>query len=160
MEFNGIYFLEDIKNPKRTKSLPKSLNEKEVQDLLEAVSINENDTPFKQKSKRRDKVILTLLYSTGLRISELVNLLKRDIDFDERTIRVRGKGDKDRIVLFDEATKDLLIAYIEEDKHYSEFIFINKNGDKLTPRYVQMMIKKYAKEAGIKKKVTPLLHTC
>jgi integrase/recombinase XerD len=155
LEFNGIYFLEDIKNPKRTKSLPKSLNEKEVQDLLKAVSINENDTPFKQRSKRRDKVILTLLYSTGLRISELVNLLKRDIDFDERTIRVRGKGDKDRIVLFDESTKELLLDYLEVDKHNSEYIFINKNGNKLTPRYVQMMIKKYADKAGIKKKVTP-----
>ena len=149
LEFNNIYFLEDIKNPKRTKSLPKSLNEKEVHDL------KEGDTPFKQKSKRRDKVILTLLYSTGLRISELVKLLKRDIDFDERTIRVRGKGDKDRIVLFDEHTKELLLAYLEEDKHKSEYIFINKNGNPLTPRYVQMMIKKYAEAAGIKKKVTP-----
>ena len=155
LEFNDIYFLEDIKNPKRTKSLPKSLNEKEVRDLIEAVEIKEGDTPFKQKSKRRDKVILTLLYSTGLRISELVKLLKRDIDFDERTIRVRGKGDKDRIVLFDESTKELLLDYLEADKHNSEYIFINKNGNKLTPRYVQMMIKKYADEAGIKKKVTP-----
>ena len=155
LEFNDIYFLEDIKNPKRTKSLPKSLNEKEVKDLIEAVAIAENDTPFKKKSKRRDKVILTLLYSTGLRISELVKLLKRDIDFDERTIRVRGKGDKDRIVLFDEHTKELLLDYLDEDKHNSEFIFVNKNGNSLTPRYVQMMIKKYADVAGIKKKVTP-----
>ena len=52
LEFNDIYFLEDIKNPKRTKSLPKSLNEKEVKDLIEAVAIDENDTPFKKKSKR------------------------------------------------------------------------------------------------------------
>ena len=155
LEFNNIYFLEDIKNPKRTKSLPKSLNEKEVHDLIDAVSIKEGDTPFKQKSKRRDKVILTLLYSTGLRISELVKLLKRDIDFDERTIRVRGKGDKDRIVLFDENTKQLLLDYLDADKNNTEYIFVNKNGNSLTPRYVQMMIKKYADEAGIKKKVTP-----
>ena len=155
LEFNNIYFLEDIKNPKRTKSLPKSLNEKEVHDLIDAVSIKEGDTPFKQKSKRRDKVILTLLYSTGLRISELVKLLKRDIDFDERTIRVRGKGDKDRIVLFDENTKGLLLDYLDADKNNTEYIFVNKNGNSLTPRYVQMMIKKYADEAGIKKKVTP-----
>ena len=155
LEFNNIYFLEDIKNPKRTKSLPKSLNEKEVHDLIDAVSIKEGDTPFKQKSKRRDKVILTLLYSTGLRISELVKLLKRDIDFDERTIRVRGKGDKDRIVLFDENTKGLLLDYLDTDKNNTDYIFVNKNGNSLTPRYVQMMIKKYADEAGIKKKVTP-----
>ena len=155
LEFNDIHFLEDIQNPKRTKSLPKSLNEKEVHDLLEAVTVNITDTPFKQKSKRRDKVILTPLYSTGLRISELVKLLKKDIDFDERTIRVRGKGDKDRIVLFDEHTKELLLDYLEYNDHESEYLFINKNGKNLTPRYVQMMIKKYAKAAGIKKKVTP-----
>ncbi|WP_067148951.1 site-specific tyrosine recombinase/integron integrase [Methanobrevibacter olleyae] len=155
LEFNEIYFLEDIKNPKRTKSLPKSLNEKEVRDLIDAVNINENDTSLKLKSKRRDKVILTLLYSTGLRISELVKLLKIDIDFDERTIRVRGKGDKDRIVLFDEDTKELLLDYLNKDNNGSEFIFVNRNGNKLSPRYLQMMIKNYAKEAGIKKKVTP-----
>ncbi|MBR5503912.1 MAG: tyrosine-type recombinase/integrase [Methanobrevibacter sp.] len=155
LEFNEIYFLDDIRNPKRTKSLPKSLNEKEVKNLIEAVRIEEDDTPFKKKSKRRDKLILTLLYSTGLRISELVKLLKKDIDFDERTIRVRGKGDKDRIVLFDENTKELLIDYIDNYQSDSEYIFTNKNGNKLTPRYVQMMIKKYAKEAGITKKVTP-----
>lgn len=155
LEFNEIYFLEDIKNPKRTKSLPKSLNEKEVRDLIDAVNINENDTSLKLKSKRRDKVILTLLYSTGLRISELVKLLKIDIDFDERTIRVRGKGDKDRIVLFDEDTKELLLDYLNKDNNSSEFIFVNRNGNKLSPRYLQMMIKNYAKEAGIKKKVTP-----
>ena len=155
LEFNEIYFLDDIRNPKRTKSLPKSLNEKEVKDLIAAVRIEEDDTPFKQKSKRRDKVILTLLYSTGLRISELVKLLKKDIDFDERTIRVRGKGDKDRIVLFDENTKELLVDFIDTYQSDSEYIFTNKNGNKLTPRYVQMMIKKYANEAGITKKVTP-----
>ena len=155
LEFNDIYFLDEIKNPKRTKSLPKSLNEKEVHDLINAVKIYDDDTPFKKKSKMRDKVILTLLYSTGLRISELVKLLKRDIDFDERTIRVRGKGDKDRIVLFDEHTKEMLMDYLENDKHESEYIFINKHKNQLTPRYVQMMIKDYAKEAGIKKRVTP-----
>ncbi len=155
LEFNEIHFLDEIKNPKRTKALPKSLNEKEVHDLIESVVIAEDDSQMKRTAKIRDKVILSLLYSTGLRISELVKLNKKDIDFDERTIRVRGKGDKDRIVLFDEKTKDLITNYIENENPDSEYLFINKNGRKLTPRYVQLMIKRYAKEAGIEKKVTP-----
>ena len=149
LEFNDIYFLDDIQNPKRTKSLPKSLTEKEVKSLIEAVQISDEDSPLKKKAKIRDKVILELLYSTGLRISELVKLLKQDIDFDERTIRVRGKGEKDRIVLFDEKTKNLITDYIETQNQKSEYLFINKNGRKLTPRYVQMMIKEYAELAGI-----------
>ena len=105
LEFNKLYFLDEVKPPKRTKSLPKSLNETEVENLINAVEWDPNiDSEKKQKTMLRDKVILALLYSSGLRISELVNLIKKDIDFEERTIRIRGKGDKDRIVLFDEDT--------------------------------------------------------
>ncbi len=155
LEFNQIHFLDEIKNPKRTKALPKSLNEKEVQDLINAVTWRDDDTPNKKQAQIRDKVILTLLYSTGLRISELINLISRDIDFDERTIRVRGKGDKDRIVLFDEKTKELLTEYLKFRKSNAEYLFVNRQNNKLTPRYIQLMIKKYADKAGIKKKVTP-----
>ena len=155
LEFHDIHFLEEIKNPKRTKSLPKSLNEKEVQDLINAVEWEEEDTPNKKRSKIRDKVILALLYSTGLRISELTGLIRRDIDFEERTIRVRGKGEKDRIVLFDEKTKDLLMEYLDLRDSDSEYLFTNRQDNKLSSRYVQIMIKKYADKAGIRKKVTP-----
>ena len=155
LEFHDIYFLEEIKNPKRTKSLPKSLNEKEVQDLISAVDWQSEETPNKRRSKIRDKVILALLYSTGLRISELTGLISRDIDFEERTIRVRGKGEKDRIVLFDEKTRDLLMEYLDLRQSDSEYLFVNRQDNKLSTRYVQIMIKKYADKAGIKKKVTP-----
>ena len=128
LEYNKIYYLDEIKNPKRTKSLPKSLNENEVKDLIDAVKWDETDSLYKQKIKMRDKVILALLYSSGLRVSELVNLILRDIDFDERTIRIRGKGDKDRIVLFDNITKELILKYIEIRDSDSEYLFINKNG--------------------------------
>ena len=155
LEFHDIHFLEEIKNPKSTKSLPKSLNEKEVQDLINAVDWEAEETPNKKRSKIRDKVILALLYSTGLRISELTGLISRDIDFDERTIRVRGKGEKDRIVLFDEKTKDLLMEYLDLRDSDSEYLFTNRQDNKLSSRYVQIMIKKYADKAGIRKKVTP-----
>ncbi|MDO5850545.1 MAG: tyrosine-type recombinase/integrase [Methanobacteriaceae archaeon] len=155
LEFNQIYYLDEIKNPKRTKSLPKSLNETEVKDLIEAVNWEEETNLYKKKIKMRDKLILSILYSSGLRVSELVNLLINDIDFDERTIRIRGKGDKDRIVLFDINTKELIKEYIAIRDSNTEYLFINKNGNKLSSRYIQLMIKKYAKEAGIEKKVTP-----
>lgn len=156
LEFNHIFFLDDVTAPKRTKSLPKSLNEKEVKDLIAATDYGiENDTESQRTTKLRDKLILTLLYSSGLRVSELVNLIVRDIDFDERTILVRGKGDKDRVVLFDKNAKSLILEYLDLRTTDSKFLFAGRNGNHITPRYIQIMIKKYADKAGITKKVTP-----
>ena len=106
-------------------------------------------------SSGRDRLILSLLYSSGLRVSELVSLRINDIDLQDRTIRIRGKGDKDRIVLFDENTRNLLEDYLQKRVYESDYLFLNRFGDPLTPRYVQMMIKNYARKAGINKKVTP-----
>lgn len=156
LEFNHIYFLEEIGAPKRTKSLPKSLNEKEVQDLIDAVKCDyETDSELQLIVKTRDKLILSLLYSSGLRVSELINLIVKDIDFEERTMLIRGKGEKDRIVLFDKNTKVLILKYLNLRKIDTKYLFTNRKGTPLTPRYVQIMIKKYGKKAGITKKVTP-----
>ncbi|MDD4594067.1 MULTISPECIES: site-specific tyrosine recombinase/integron integrase [unclassified Methanobrevibacter] len=156
LEFNKISFLNEVKPPKRTKSLPKSLNETEVENLINSVTWDPNsDSQLKQKTKLRDKVILAVLYSSGLRISELVNLIIKDIDFEERTIRVRGKGDKDRIVLFDDDTKKLIEQYLNVRNSNSEYLFLNRDNNKITPRYIQRMIKIYAKKVGINKRVTP-----
>lgn len=156
LEFNKIFFLEEVGTPKRTKSLPKSLNETEVKNLINAVKWDaEKDSKAKQLTKLRDKLILTLLYASGLRVSELINLITRDVDFEERTVVVRGKGEKDRVVLFDHTSKQLAEEYLEKRDIDSPYLITNKNGDQITPRYIQIMIKKYAKEAGIKKKVTP-----
>jgi integrase/recombinase XerD len=152
LEFNNIYFLEDIKNPKRTKSLPKSLNEKEVHDLLEAVTINEDDTPFKRKSKRRDKVILTLLYSTGLRISEFCGLTLSDIDLEKEEININHQLQRmrdgtyvveetkttagTRVIPMDVGVADAFRRVLEERKQpkaepmidgYTGFLFLDKN---------------------------------
>lgn len=156
LEFNQLYFLEEVKAPKRTKSLPKSLNEIEVKKLIDAVDCKiADDNIFKKTISLRNKLILVLLYSSGLRISELITLITKDIDLDDRTIRIRGKGEKDRMVLFDSSAKTLIEEYIEFRKSDEEYLFLNRFNKPLTPRYVQMMIKKYAEVAGIKKKVTP-----
>lgn len=155
-EFGGIHTLNEIKTPKRTKSLPKHLNEQEVEDLINAFDRDpECYTEKKQLVNLRNKVILALLYSSGLRVSELVTLQTDYVDLRERTIRIRGKGEKDRIVLFDDKTKVLIEDYVQKKAQDSIYLFVNRSGNHLTPRYIQMMIKTHAQKAGIKKKVTP-----
>jgi integrase/recombinase XerD len=157
-EFVGLDVLQEVKAPKRTKSLPKSLNEDEVNSLINALDDYQSvDIPssHSESLRLRNKLILALLYSSGLRISELVHMKIDSLDMEERTVRIRGKGEKDRIVLFDKSTKVLMEEYLKKRSNESEYLFINRSGNHLTPRYIQMMIKDYARIAGIKKKVTP-----
>lgn len=151
-EFHKMDHLKDVKTPKRAKSLPKSLNEDEVKRLIKAAAADRRQRKF---TRTRDKLILSLLYSSGLRVSELVSLKVNDIDLKDRTIRIRGKGNKDRMVLFDQKTKKLIEDYLRERTWESEYLFLNRFGKPLTPRYIQITIKNYAIKAGIKKKVTP-----
>ncbi|MBR0472863.1 MAG: tyrosine-type recombinase/integrase [Methanosphaera sp.] len=155
--FAEIEITDEIKAPKRTKSLPKSLNEQEVYDLIHAKDDKydpERDNP-QNISRLRNKLILTLLYSTGLRVSELIKLKINTIDPEERTIRVRGKGEKDRIVIFDDTTLELIKEYLIKRGVENEYLFVNQKNHTLTPRYIQYMIKEYAQAAGIERKVTP-----
>lgn len=154
LEFNKLFFLDEIESPKRTKSLPKSLNEKEVKDLIDSVTWDESKDKT-IKFKVRDKLILTILYSSGLRISELINLKINDIDIDERTMRIRGKGDKDRVVLFDETTKELILKYISIRENESEYLILNRFNKPISAKYIQLMIKKYGEKANITKTLTP-----
>jgi len=156
-EFGGIHILKEIQTPKRTKSLPKHLNEQEVENLITAFDkkLDGKLSKCAEVINLRNKMILALLYSSGLRVSELVYLHTDSVDLRERTIRIRGKGEKDRIVLFDEETKTLIEEYIEKKSDDSPFLFVNRSGNHLTARYIQMMIKDHAKAAGIKKRVTP-----
>lgn len=155
LEFEDIRYLDSVSTPKRTKSLPKSLNEKEVQDLIDSVRWSEDDKPLHIHTQMRDRLALIVLYSTGLRISELVNLKIKNIDFDERTMVIRGKGEKDRIVLFDLKAKEAMLEYLEKRIKDSDYLLVNRYGNHLSSRYIQMMIKKYASKVGIEKKVTP-----
>jgi len=156
-EFSELDITDEIKAPKRTKSLPKSLNEQEVYDLIHAKDdeYDPEKTNPQNITRLRNKLILTLLYSTGLRVSELIKLQITAIDEEERTIRVRGKGEKDRLVIFDENTLNLIHEYLSKRNSESEYIFVSQRGNTLTSRYIQLMIKEYANEANITKKVTP-----
>lgn len=117
----------------------------------------------KQLILLRDKAILELLFSTGLRISELCSL-NSDIDLSRDEFSVRGKGEKVRVVFFSETSKGAVHAYLKARKDLEDALFVDGRPKKLhriTPRDVQRHIKRYASLAGITKKVTPhvLRHT-
>jgi len=115
----------------------------------------------------RDRAILDLLFSTGLRISELTNLRRDEIDLDRGEFSVKGKGGKVRVVFLDHEAKESLSRYLSSRQDKSEFMFISyghsnkseirmsKSESGITPRSVQRMIHKYARMAGLTKKVTP-----
>ena len=114
----------------------------------------------------RDKAILELLFSTGLRVSELCALSQEDVDLSRDEFSVRGKGDKVRVVFLSDTARDAIRAYLKERKDFDDAMFIqygknakadavNNKDLRLTPRSVQRIIKRYATIAGITRKVTP-----
>ncbi|MDD2409232.1 MAG: tyrosine recombinase [Bacilli bacterium] len=144
--------------PKNTLKLPDVLNLEEINLLLD-ININ---TPY----NARDKAILELLYSTGIRITELINLEFANIDFDLCIIRVMGKGRKERIIPLGDYVIDALNNYINNyrasiNKKNNNYIFINKSGNKISRQFIFKMIKKECLKKGIKKNVSPhtLRHT-
>lgn len=111
----------------------------------------------------RDRAILELLFSTGLRVSELC-ALNNDIDLSRDELSVRGKGEKVRVVFISPSAKEAVRAYLNARKDMEEALFVNiladekvskKHPKRLTPRSIQNIMKKYAAKAGITKKVTP-----
>ncbi|MBI3572210.1 tyrosine-type recombinase/integrase [Candidatus Kaiserbacteria bacterium] len=107
----------------------------------------------------RDKAILELFFSTGLRVSELC-ALNSDLNLSRDEFSVRGKGEKVRVVFLSPAAKNAVIAYLKARKDMEEALFVSvprgsKSPTRLSPRLIELMIKKYAAKAGITKKVTP-----
>ena len=142
-----------INVPKFEKELPNVLNRDDLNRLRNVIN-TEKITGI------RDRLIIELLYSSGLRSIELINLSEFMIDIEEREIRVVGKGDKERITFFSENAKKWLIKYIEEKKrqyanYTREVLIVNSKGKKLTTRSLRRLISAHAHEAGIQKEITP-----
>ena len=143
--------------------------EKEMESVFDAFAAAVGKTVLMRKrlfALKRDSVIIKLLLSTGLRISEALNIKYSDIDFEDKTIRILGKGKKYRQVFFDlEEIEPEFIAYLRDWQKLDtdhEYIFVSiKSYDRLSVRGFQVLLKKYLKNAGLSQSVTPhtLRHT-
>jgi integrase/recombinase XerD len=156
--------LDGVKVP---SGIPKPLTEDQVTSLLEAVVGNE---PL----HRRDRALLELLYATGARVSEMVNLSIGDIDFDERLVRVFGKGSKERIVPYGSAASTALEEWFSsagrarlvperwKRRDDAEAVFLNQRGGRLSRQGAWLVINKYGTLAGITDHLSPhvLRHSC
>jgi integrase/recombinase XerD len=147
--------------------IPKPLTEQQVTSLLESVLGNE---PL----HRRDRALLELLYGTGARVSEAVGLSIGDIDFDQRLVRLFGKGSKERIVPYGGACAIALEEWFSPSgrahmvplrwnrRGDAEAVFLNQRGGRLSRQGAWMVIKKYGELAGIREQLSPhvLRHSC
>lgn len=142
-----------INMPKFEKELPDVISRSELQRLRDVINTN-------RILGVRDRLIIELLYSSGIRSIELINLSEYMIDIEEREIRVIGRGGKERITFFSETAKKWLVKYIlEKQKEYKNYtpnaIIVNSKGRKLTTRSLRRIISQHAKNAGIEKEITP-----
>ena len=144
----------EIRNPKVGKRLPNYLNNIEIEDLTNSYKL---DNP----TNIRNHLIIELLYSTGIRVSELVNIQLKDINFHDNTIRIFGKGSKERIVLFGDYAKEIIDIYLKDareifvGKNINDYLILNCFGNKLTTRSVEEIVKKASLDLKLKNKVTP-----
>ena len=144
---------EGIKMPKIEKKLPNYLTDEEIDRLLDIRLIKPIDY--------RNKAMLEVLYATGIRISELINLEFSQIDLSDCTIRVLGKGKKDRLVPLGNTAIHYLTLYIEEYRKFllktktSNYVFINKDGNKISRQGFFKILKQIAKTSGVEKDISP-----
>lgn len=148
------YPMNKVVNPKLEKRLPKFVYYSELLEIIDAAENTKNGI--------RDKLIIELLYATGLRVSELTNIKISDIDFNNRKIKVLGKGNKERIVFYGEYAEDALNEYLNSGVNKGEkYLFINNKNVKMTDRSIEYIIDNIMKKLSIKTHVTPhvLRHT-
>jgi integrase/recombinase XerC len=141
-----------IPSPKKPKLLPRFLSVDEAHGLMEEAAKGD------KRSKARDRAILELLYGCGLRVSELASLSLADLDRSGRILKVRGKGNKERIVPIGETAWTHLQAYLEDRPASGpdpKALFLNLKGGRLTVRSLQRMVENYQLRGGMGRKVSP-----
>lgn len=152
---------EGIHSPRREHKIPTFLTESDTERLLEVV-------PSNGRLAARDMAVLEVLYSAGLRVSELAGLTLDDLDLEGGTILVRGKGKKERLAILGQAAVKALRAWLLERENLLKrlrrtawHVFINKNGTPLSTRGVRDLVRKYTLLAGLSGRITPhtLRHT-
>ena len=139
----------EVITPKKEKYLPSSMSEDEVDRLLKSPDTS-------NKIEKRDKAMIEMLYATGMRISELVNLKLTDVDLQRCVAKVFGKGKKERLIPFGEAALEALSDYISDrDKSVSKEIFLSNRGKKLSRVAFWQRIKIYLIRENLKNSISP-----
>jgi len=153
-----------LSSPKIEKYLPTVLTVDEAAALVET-NKGQGSGVKGQKLQKRDKAILEVLYSAGIRVSELAGLNMKDVDIVSGIIKVIGKGNKERVAILGEKAREALKAYLEEGSRVKgqegEPVFLGTRGERITPRAVQRLVRDSADISGISKHPTPhsLRHT-
>ena len=143
-----------IAMPKIGRALPQSLTEEEVDALLGAPNVSES-------LGHRDRAMLELLYATGVRVSELINLKMSQVNLNQGVLRIVGKGDRERLIPLGDEAQDWLKEFIDGPRveilleRQSEYLFPTRRGDRMTRQAFWHIIKRYAKKAGVRKKLSP-----
>ena len=144
-----------VNQPKAGPPLPKALSIEEVDELLVAASQVQN------AEDARDRVMIELMYAAGLRVSELVGMNLRDIDFETNSVRVSGKGSKDRSVPIYESCSLMILEYIElvrggnSSNKDESALFLNRRRTRMTRQAFWLRLKRVATKAGISSNITP-----
>lgn len=146
---------ETLESPRTWRTLPQVLTRDEVEQLLEQPDL---ETPH----GLRDRVMLEVLYATGLRVSELVRLRIHEINFEGGFLKTMGKGDKERIVPLGDSALHFVQRYLRESRSHfsrkhapSEFLFLTQRGGSMSRQYFWMMVLKYGRRVGIEGKLSP-----
>lgn len=142
-----------LKLPKKGKRLPKFFEYNELEELFDVPDTND---PLGQ----RDRLILELLYASGMRVSELVSIKINDISFGSKTIKILGKGNKERITYYNDITNKYLKKYINDGRkklniNNIDYLFLNYRGGHLTTRGVEKILDKIIAKTAINKHITP-----
>ena len=144
----------NIAMPKIGRALPQSLTEEEVDALLAAPNVAE---PL----GHRDRAMLEVLYATGVRVSELINLRMSQINLNQGVLRIVGKGDRERLIPLGDEAQDWLREFIAGPRgeilleRQTDYLFPTRRGDRMTRQAFWHIIKRYAKKAGVHKKLSP-----
>jgi integrase/recombinase XerD len=143
-----------IAMPKIGRALPQSLTEEEVEALLAAPVVTES-------LGHRDRAMLEVLYATGVRVSELINLRMSQVNLNQGVLRIIGKGDRERLIPLGDEAQDWIRDFISGPRmeilveRQTDFLFPTRRGDRMTRQAFWHIIKRYAKKAGVKKKLSP-----
>lgn len=143
-----------VSSPKKDKKIPKFINYSDINEIFNVPNIN---TP----SGQRERLILEILYGSGVRVSELVNIKLKDINLNNKSILIYGKGSKERIVSFGDYAYEMILKYINEGRVNllgnikSDYLIVGKNKENLTTRRIEQIIDKIIEKTSIKLNITP-----